>query len=199
MTIYAYYRVSTDRQDYKNQKSGVKRYCDYANVKVDKEYKDEGVSGTVDFKNRNLGKLVKVSKTGDKIITPELSRLSRNMVDTFELVKILSKKGVSIYCVKENMTIDDSAIGLMTMAAFAFSAQVERERIVQRTKEALAKKKAEGVRLGRPFGFSYCFLDAFVDDVIEMRSKGLNKSKIAKEFDCTWTTLHRFMNKRGIK
>ena len=125
--IYAYYRVSTDEQDYENQKSGVVRYCEYKGLEIDKEVVEEGVSGKIEYKKRKLGKLIKELKSGDLLIVSELSRLSRSMTDTFDMVKVLKDKGVNIYCVKENMEINDSALGLMIMSVFAFSAQIERK------------------------------------------------------------------------
>ena len=123
--IYAYYRVSTDEQDYENQKSGVVRYCEYKGLEIDKEVVEEGVSGKIEYKKRKLGRLIKKLKSGDLLIVSELSRLSRSMTDTFDMVKVLKDKGVNIYCVKENMEINDSALGLMIMSVFAFSAQIK--------------------------------------------------------------------------
>lgn len=196
MTVYAYYRVSTDHQDYENQKSGVIRYCNYKDIVIEKEVLEENVSGKVDFKKRKLGKLVKDLKEGDLLIVSELSRLSRSMTDTFELVKILKSKGVNIYCVKENMEINDTALGLMVMSVFAFSAQIERERISERTKEALARKKAEGIHLGRPFGSTYRVLK--FDEVSELANAGLNKTQIASLFNCDRNTVHRFCRENNI-
>lgn len=133
--IYAYLRVSTDKQDCDNQKQGVIRWLDYKGWKCDEWVIEEGVSGAKDYKARMLGKLVNKTQSGDWVIVSELSRLSRSMINTFELIKELSKKGVSVFCIKENMQISDDALGLMILSSFAFAAQVERERISQRTKE----------------------------------------------------------------
>lgn len=54
MTVYAYLRVSTEEQDYENQRYGIIKYCEYRDIKISKEYVDEGVSGTVNYKKRNL-------------------------------------------------------------------------------------------------------------------------------------------------
>lgn len=196
--IYAYYRVSTDEQDYENQKSGVVRYCEYKGLEIDKEVIEEGVSGKIEYKKRKLGKLIKKLKSGDLLIVSELSRLSRSMTDTFDMVKVLKDKGVNIYCVKENMEINDSALGLMIMSVFAFSAQIERERISQRTKEALAKKKADGVHLGRPYGSRNKISKIDKDDYLvgAMVMQGVNFSEMARRIGVDRNTLRRYVKEK---
>ena len=197
--IYTYYRVSTDKQDYENQKEGVVAYCKRQGFNIDKEVKDEGVSGKVDVYKRNLGKLIKKAKKDDVIIVSEISRLGRDLLMVLNTAKTLYEKGVKIYCVKENIHLDGSIMAKVFVTVFGLIAEIERYFISERTKEALERKKAAGVHIGRPFGFSYSLLDAFADDVIEMRNKGLSKSEISRQLKCTWTTLHRFMMKKGIK
>lgn len=196
--IYAYYRVSTDEQDYENQKSGVVRYCEYKGLEIDKEVIEEGVSGKIEYKKRKLGKLIKELKSGDLLIVSELSRLSRSMTDTFDMVKVLKDKGVNIYCVKENMEINDSALGLMIMSVFAFSAQIERERISQRTKEALAKKKAEGVHIGRSYGSRNKLkkLDEYDYLIGSLLMQGASIYEIAKKTGTTWGTAKRYIKEK---
>ena len=123
-----------------------------------------GISGTINFKKRNLGKLIKILSEDDLVIVSELSRLSRSMVDMYALAKIFADKKVKVYCIKENLEIGNTALGLMIMTVFAFSAQIERERISERTKEALAKRKADGMKLGRPKGSKNSFYKLINDE-----------------------------------
>lgn len=198
MTVYIYLRVSSDDQSCENQKQGILKFCEYKGFKINKEIREEGVSGKISYKQRKLGKLIKQLKKGDILIVSELSRLSREMTDCFEITKILNDKQVEVYCVKENLKIGNDALGLMIMSVFAFSAQIERERISERTREALQKRKNEGVKLGRKQGYSHCFLDAFKDDILQDLNSGLNKSQIAKKYNCTWSTLHRWIDKNNL-
>lgn len=195
MTVYAYLRVSTEEQDYKKQQYGILRYCEYRGITIDKEYIDEGISGSVNFKKRRLGKLIKVLKKDDTVIVSELSRLSRSMVDMYTLVKIFVDKGVKVFCVKENLEIGNTAIGLMIMTVFSFSAQIERERISQRTKEALAKLKSDGVKLGRPKGTKNTFykLSGKMNLINNLFKQGFPKYKIAKKCGVSYQTLKRFL------
>ena len=198
--IYAYLRVSTDEQDVANQKDGIIRYCEYQNIEVNKFIEEEGISGKIDYKKRKLGKLIKELKKGDMLIVSEISRLSRSMMDTFEMMKILTQKEVEVYCVKENMKIDNSALGLMIMSVFAFSAQIERERISERTKEALARLKAQGKKLGRAAGTHNASnkLDKEKNFIALMLMKGCSKSYIARKVGATWGTVSRYIKKENL-
>lgn len=200
MTIYAYLRVSTDMQDCNNQKQGVINWLKYKGWTCDEWVIEQGVSGKVDYRKRLLGRLLSKTQPGDWVIVSELSRLSRSMVDTFELVKELSRKGVNVFCVKENIQIADDALGLMILASFAFAAQIERERISQRTKEALERVKARGVRLGRPLGRAYKLLslDNNKKYVLESIDDGESLVSIARKMSVSPTTLRHWLNKNGL-
>lgn len=199
--IYAYLRVSTDKQDCDNQKQGVIRWLDYKGWKCDEWVIEEGVSGAKDYKARMLGKLVNKTQSGDWVIVSELSRLSRSMINTFELIKELSKKGVSVFCIKENMQISDDALGLMILSSFAFAAQVERERISQRTKEALTRAKENGTHLGRPFGAAHKMLELenFKDYIFKCVESGESTVKISSKLNVSQGTLRSFLKKYNIK
>ncbi|MBR1544974.1 MAG: recombinase family protein [Alphaproteobacteria bacterium] len=199
MTVYAYLRVSTEEQDYESQRYGILRYCAYRGITIDKEYVDEGVSGTVDFHFRKLGKLVKILQAEDLIIVSELSRLSRSMIDMYALTKIFADRGVRVFCIKENLELGNTAIGLMIMTVFAFSAQIERERISQRTKEALDRKRSDGVKLGRPKGrkSDKTKLSGKETKIAGLLAQNLSVNQIARVLKCAPITLTRFLKRRA--
>lgn len=115
------------------------------------------------------------------------------------IIRILNhcKKGVNVFLVKQNMMLDQSPIGKLLTAIMAAFAEMERDLLSQRTKEALARKKKEGVHLGRPKGFTYSKLNK--EDVIELANGGYTKAEIARMLDCSWVTVHRFMCENNIK
>lgn len=197
--IYGYYRVSSDDQTCESQRLGVIDYASKNNLVINKEYFDEGVSGAIEVKERKLNNIVKQAKSGDKLIVSELSRIGRSTFDVLKTINTLNKKGVDIYLVKQNMLIDQSPIGKLLVAIMAAFAEMERDLIIQRTYEGLERARRQGKHLGRPFGSSYCKLDAYIDDVRKMAEKGLNKAQLARYFKCDWNTMHRFMCEKNIK
>ena len=78
-------------------------------------------------------------------------------------------------------------------------AQIEREFISSRTKEALAKRKADGFNLGRPKGQSQLLkLDAFADEIRGYLKKGINKRAISKLIECSPSTLYLWLKRRKL-
>lgn len=150
--VYGYIRVSTDRQTVENQRFEIKNFCKRNNMKIDGWISDEGISGTKDPEKRELGKLLEKAKSGDYILCSELSRLGRSLMMIMAILNECTKKKVNIWTIKDNYRLDNDISSAVIAFAYGLSAQIERQLISQRTKEALARKKAEGVILGRPKG-----------------------------------------------
>lgn len=150
MKVYGYLRVSSDEQDVNNQKSGVVTFAESKGWKIDEWITDEGVSGTKDPKKRNLGGLIGKCQSGDVIVCSELSRLGRKMLMVMSILEHCMKNGIVIHTVKDNYTLGDNIQSSVLAFAFSLAAQIERDMIAMRTKEALAVRKKEGVLLGSP-------------------------------------------------
>lgn len=194
--IYAYYRVSTDKQNYNNQKFGVVAFCNSRGLTIDREIVDEGVSGKVKVKDRALGKAIRKFKKDDMLIVSELSRIGRSTADVINTCQELYNKGVSVYFVKQGLSLDNTPMGKMMIAIFSAFSELERDLLIQRVKEALDRKKAEGVHLGRKFGTTYRKLNE--EDVRYYLDLGYSKSETARQLNCDWKTLHRFMKEKNI-
>ena len=150
--IYGYIRVSTDRQTVENQRYEITEFCKKQEFIVDRWITDEGISGTKDPSQRDLGKLLKKAKRGDVIICSELSRLGRTLLMVMGILNYCMQQDIQIWTIKENYRLGNDISSKVLAFAFGLSAEIERNLISQRTKEALARKKAEGVVLGRPKG-----------------------------------------------
>ena len=148
---YGYIRVSTSRQTVANQKFEISEFCVRNGLAVD-SWIEETISGTVDPSRRELGRLLSDIKRGDIIICSELSRLGRSLFMIMSILNILMEKGARVWTIKDNYRLGDDIQSKVLAFAFGISAEIERNLISQRTKEALARKKAEGVVLGRPVG-----------------------------------------------
>lgn len=153
MSIYAYIRVSTAAQSYDSQEYEIKKYCEKRHIAVDK-WVTESISGTAAVEKRTLGRLIRKMSSGDMLICTELSRLGRNMLMVMSVLNQCSSKGICIYTIKDNFELCDSINSKIIAFAFALAAEIERNLISQRTREALAQKKMAGVKLGRPTGSS---------------------------------------------
>ena len=149
--IYGYIRVSCDKQTVENQRFEIENFCRNNSMKVD-GWIEETISGTKTYAKRELGKLLKRMRKGDLIICAELSRLGRNLFMIMEILNICMSKECRVWTIKDNYRLGDDIQSKVLAFAFALSAEIERNLISQRTKEALARKRAEGVTLGRPKG-----------------------------------------------
>ena len=149
--IYAYIRVSSDKQTVENQRFEVENFCKKECLKIG-EWIEETISGTQKLEKRKLGKLLKRMKKGDILICSELSRLGRNLLMIMGILNECMNRDIQVWTIKDNYRLGSDINSKVLAFAFGLSAEIERNLISQRTKEALARKKAEGVVLGRPKG-----------------------------------------------
>ena len=151
--VYGYIRVSTDRQTVENQRFEISRFAQQQNLQID-GWIEETISGTKNYTKRGLGRLLKKVRKGDLIICAELSRLGRSLFMIMEILNICMNKECRVWTIKDGYRLGDDIQSKVLAFAFGLSAEIERNLISQRTKEALARKKADGVILGRPKGKS---------------------------------------------
>lgn len=149
--IYGYIRVSTDKQTVENQRFEINTFCKKQGFKVD-GWIEETISGTKSYTKRQLGSLLKKIQKDDLIICAELSRLGRNLFMIMEILNICMSKDCRVWTIKDNYRLGEDIQSKVLAFAFGLSAEIERNLISQRTKEALQRRKQEGVILGRPKG-----------------------------------------------
>lgn len=149
--IYGYIRVSSNKQTVENQRFEINNFCNGREFIVNK-WIEETISGTKDVEDRKLGKLLKRMKKDDILICSELSRLGRNLLMIMGILNECMKNDIQVWTIKDNYRLGSDISSKVLAFAFGLSAEIERNLISQRTKEALARKKAEGVILGRPKG-----------------------------------------------
>lgn len=149
--IYGYIRVSSDKQTVENQRFEITNFCEKNSLTID-VWVEETISGMTRVENRKLGKLLKKMKKGDVLICSELSRLGRNLLMIMGVLNECMNRDIQVWTIKDNYRLGSDINSKVLAFAFGLSAEIERNLISQRTKEALARKKAEGVVLGRPKG-----------------------------------------------
>lgn len=193
-----YLRVSTDDQDLEKNKADILKLAnekDLGRVR----FIEETVSGRVSWKKRKVAEILDRCRAGDNVIVSELSRLGRSMLECMEILSIALERGIHVYAVKGSWQLDQSIQSKIIAMAFSMAAEIERDLISQRTKEALRAKKAAGMKLGRPKGPGKSKLDAFRPEIEALLANGSTQKFIAQRYSTTEANLHNWMKKRGIK
>lgn len=192
--IYGYIRVSSDKQTTENQRFEIERFAKENGIVVEK-WMNETISAVKDLEERKLGQLLKILKRGDIVIASELSRLGRNLLQVMSILHHCMKKDVQVWTIKDNYRLGADIQSKVLAFAFGLSAEIERNLISQRTREALARLKAEGKKLGRPKGSRNKFnkLTGKEKEIEKMLQDSVTKEKIARSFRVSRRTLYNFM------
>ena len=179
--VYGYIRVSTDKQTVENQRFEINRFCENHTMVVDR-WIEETISGNKDVDKRKLGIILDTMQKNDILICAELSRLGRNLLMIMAILNQCMKQEVQVWTIKDNYRLGSDINSKVLAFAFGLSAEIERNLISQRTKEALARKKAEGVILGRPKGSKSKIrkLTGREAEIQELLNKRISKSAIAR-------------------
>jgi DNA invertase Pin-like site-specific DNA recombinase len=197
--IFAYLRVSTNDQDVENQKHGIKQYAvekGFDNI----EYIADSVSSKVKWQERKLGDMIKNARNGDVIIFSEISRMARSTLQVLEILRECAEKQIEAHIVKTKMIIDNSIQSKAMVLVYSLVAEMEKDFISVRTKEALARKKAEGVKLGRPAGKpKVSKLDKHKDKIAKLRASKVGVTDIAKFIGgVSRATVHNWLKENNL-
>ena len=191
--IIAYLRISTGKQFLSNQREEIRRYADGRNWVID-QWVTEVASGNRKGSDRKLGILLKQMKRGDTLIVTEVSHLSRTLTDIMGIMGLCLEKGINLYTTKEGYSFDNSINSKVLCFAFGLVAEIERNLISLRTREALALRKAEGITLGRKKG-SYTkrnILSDNVSNIIKMLKQDKSVADICRHFRVSRDTFTKF-------
>jgi DNA invertase Pin-like site-specific DNA recombinase len=200
VVIYAYLRVSTNQQDVDNQRHGILEYVNQQSL-GHLEFISDSVSGQKKWHDRKLGELL-TSKTvrGDVIIFAEISRMARSTLQVLEILECCMQRELTVHIAKQQMVLGDNLPSRITATVLGLAAEIERELISMRTKEALAKRKASGKPLGRPKGrqSAKLKLDPRKPEIQLYLDKGISKRSIAKLVDCAPSTLYYWLGRNQL-
>ena len=193
--VYAYIRVSTDKQDSKKQRHGIIHKAKTLNLIIDKFIEDSGVSGVIDPNQRALGGCLSNLKEGDILKCSELSRLGRKLFMIMKILEYCMNVGVRIYTVKDGYELADNIQSKVLAFAFGLSAEIEHDLISLRTKEALTVLKSQGRKLGRTCGSKNRrhLLEGKESVIKEMLDSFISKREIARRLGVSVSTLDRFI------
>lgn len=193
--IYGYIRVSTDKQTTKNQKFEIEQFCKREKMKVNR-WIMETISATESLEKRKLGFLLENLKQNDILIATELSRLGRNLLQVMSILHYCLNKEAQVWTIKDNYRLGADIQSKVLAFAFGLSAEIERNLISQRTKEALNRVRNEGRPLGRPSGHknNKKRLDEHIDKIIQMMDENIPIAQIAGLLNCNRKTLYNYVN-----
>jgi len=197
--IYGYIRVSTDKQTVDNQRFEIEKFCSKKNIVIE-QWIEETISGTKSPDKRRLGSLLEAVRAGDLIICSELSRLGRSLFMIMSILNQLMLNDVRIWTIKDNYQLGDNIQSKVLAFAFSISAEIERELISRRTKEALARKRSEGKVLGRPSGkASRVKLTGREQEIKTLLDNQISKSAIGRILGVNRRTVDTFLKERVYK
>lgn len=198
MAVVAYLRVSTEKQFLENQREEIVRFAEKNGLIIDKWY-TEKVSGSICTKERKLSKVLDRMRPGDSLIVTEISRLSRTLLEIMTILNACIKKEVILYSTKEGYIFQNDINSKVLGFAFGLMAEIERNLISMRTKEALARRKQEGKRLGRKKGYrpKMNTLIPHKHQLLRQCKKGTSCAELARQMGVSRTTMYRFLHKRG--
>ncbi|MDR1056441.1 MAG: master DNA invertase Mpi family serine-type recombinase [Prevotellaceae bacterium] len=200
--IYGYIRVSTDKQTVENQRFEINNFCEREQLDID-GWIEETISGTKSYDKRELGRLLKRVQKGDLIVCAELSRLGRNLFMIMEILNICMNKECKVWTIKDNYRLGEDIQSKVLAFAFGLSAEIERNLISQRTKEALARLKAEGKCIGREKGVRNVQLNKKClqkhNQILKYMDDGTSIPSIAKKIKVAKGTLYRYLAYTNIR
>jgi len=195
--IYGYIRVSTDKQTVDNQRYEIERFCSKNRIKIE-QWIEETISGNKSPEKRLLGSLLAEVKAGDMIICSELSRLGRSLFMIMSILNHLMLRDVRVWTIKDNYRLGDNIQAKVLAFAFGLSAEIERDLISQRTREALLRKRSEGKVLGRPSGrkSARVKLSGREDEIFALLNRNFSKSAISRIYGVNRMTVVTFLKER---
>ena len=194
--IYGYIRVSTDQQSTSNQKFEINKFATSHNIQIDR-WVEETISSRKPLNKRKLGSLLAELKDGDILISTEISRLGRSLLEVMGILQHCLAQNCQIWTLKEHYKLGSDIASKVLAFAFGLSAEIERQLISERTKMSLDKLKSQGKHLGRPFGAKSksLKLSKNTKKVKDLMAKGLPKAQIARLLGVDKLTLYRFLKK----
>ena len=194
MTTIGYIRVSSNKQTLEHQRFEIENFALKEGIKID-EWIEEKISSRKALDKRKLGELLNNLQENDILITCEISRLGRSLLEVMKILETCLNKNCQVWTLKENYRLGNDIQSKVLAFAFGLAAEIERQLISERTKSSLANIKANGKKLGRPFNAETKKLKLAKNQkqIQKLLAQGISKSKIAKIFGVERSTLRKYL------
>lgn len=196
MAVIGYIRVSSNKQTLEHQHFEIEQYAKNQGLKID-TWVEEKISSRKALKNRKLGTLLDNLQENDILISCEISRLGRSLLEVMRILETCLSKNCQVWTLKENYRLGNDIQSKVLAFAFGLAAEIERNLISQRTKSSLANLKASGKKLGRPLAAESqkLKLSKNTRKIKNLLAKGISKSQIARILGVQRSTLRRFIER----
>ena len=183
MSVVAYYRVSTDDQNIENQRMELEK-----TYKIDKEFSDQGISGTVKTDKRSgFSAMLDYLREGDTLVTVDLDRLGRDSIDVQQTIASLKARGVNIIIARMGVDLNSDA-GELLITIMSKVAEMERKKMLERQRAGIERARSEGKYKGKQS----------INDhkaVYDFRQEGNSISATAEHFSISPATVKRLQAK----
>ena len=196
MAVIGYIRVSSNKQTLEHQHFEFEQYAKNQGLTID-TWVEEKISSRKALKNRKLGTLLDNLQENDILISCEISRLGRSLLEVMRILETCLSKNCQVWTLKENYRLGNDIQSKVLAFAFGLAAEIERNLISQRTKSSLANLKASGKKLGRPLAAESqkLKLSKNTRKIKNLLAKGISKSQIARILGVQRSTLRRFIER----
>ena len=190
MTVYGYWRCSTDLQDQERQVLALDQ------AGCEKIYGDK-ITGTSNYGDREeLSKCLEQLQQDDLLVLEDLTRLGRTMVTMLVEVNNLIERGVFIKTLDgrlDTSLMNDEIVRLI-VGVMGYAAECELRNIKHRTSEGRAVAKTRGVK----FGAKRKFDKYQVAEILEKRKQGQGYGTIAKSLGMNRSTVQKIVEREGV-
>ena len=175
-----YIRVSTEEQNPERQLEG---------ITVDRVFTDR--ASAKDVNRPQLTELLRFIRQGDVLVVHSMDRLARNLDDLRKLVMQLTKRGVRIEFIKEQLLFsgEDSPMANLLLSVVGAFAEFERALLKERQKEGIALAKKRGVYRGRKKTLAR-------EQIMELAGRiraGEKKAAVARDYGISRETLYQYL------
>lgn len=196
MAVIGYIRVSSNKQTLEHQHFEIEQYAKNQGLQID-TWVEEKISSRKALKNRKLGTLLDNLQENDILISCEISRLGRSLLEVMRILETCLSKNCQVWTLKENYRLGNDIQSKVLAFAFGLAAEIERNLISQRTKSSLANLKASGKKLGRPLAAESqkLKLSKNTRKIKNLLAKGISKSQIARILGVQRSTVRRFIER----
>lgn len=177
----------------------LKQYAAQKNLSFDDLVVDSETNRT-NWRKREVFNLVSKSNRGDEVIVYEAGDVARSTAQVIEALEMFLEKGVILHFAKyDQIFTSEKTIDIRQF--LELMQHIESDFVAKRTTEALARRRAAGLPLGRPKGKQNksLKLDRHKKDIQKYLSLKISKASIAKLINCHPQTLYNYMEKRNLK